>query len=194
MKAFHSFSMLILLFFGSQTAQAVYTELGVSYNYKKITYDEANNTESQGLTGSIAFYLWERVGLELAYTSSTAYKIEPTYDITSQTRERKTIQRSNIYEANLQYLLTPDRKATFQPFIKGGVAYISKKQELQIDNDFAQEVKPKPGFGPSVGVGMKVFLSETMSLRFGYDVVRTPIDDNTTADDITGRMGISWIL
>lgn len=186
--------MLILLFFGSQTAQAVYTELGVSYNYKKITYDEANNTESQGLTGSIAFYLWERVGLELAYTSSTAYKIEPTYDITSQTRERKTIQRSNIYEANLQYLLTPDRKATFQPFIKGGVAYISKKQELQIDNDFAQEVKPKPGFGPSVGVGMKVFLSETMSLRFGYDVVRTPIDDNTTADDITGRMGISWIL
>jgi hypothetical protein len=65
---------------------------------------------------------------------------------------------------------------------------------LQIDNDFAQEVKPKPGFGPSAGIGMKVFLSETLSLRFGYDVVRTPIDDDTTADDITGRMGISWIL
>ncbi len=187
-------SLLFLVALHSLPASAVYTELGVSYNYKKVTYDAANNTEQQGLTGSIAFYLWERVGLELAYTSSTAYKQEPTYDLTQQTRERKTIQRSNIYEANLQYLLTPDRKAMFQPFIKGGVAYISKKQELQIDNDFAQEVKPKPGFGPSIGVGMKVFFTESLSLRFGYDVVRTPIDENTTADDITGRMGISWIL
>lgn len=186
--------MLFVLAAAPSYSNAIYTELGVSYNYKKVTYDEANNTESQGLTGSISFYLWERVGLELAYTSSTAYKIEPTYDLTNQTRQRKTVQRSNIYETNLQYLLVADRKATFQPFIKGGVAYISKKQELQIDGDFSQEVKPKPGFGPSIGIGMKVFLSETLSLRFGYDVVRTPIDDNTTADDITGRMGISWVL
>lgn len=187
-------NILLLLCFQSVPAFAVYTELGMNYNYKKVTYDSANYTEQQGLTGSIAFYLWERVGLELATTNSTAYKIEPTYDQVNQTKERKTVQRSTIYEMNLQYLLTADRKAMFQPFIKGGVAYISKKQELQIDNDIPTTVSPKPGFGPSAGIGLKVFLTESFSLRFGYDVVRTPIDDNTTADDITGRMGVSWVL
>lgn len=187
-------ALFTFILFFSLKSHAVYTELGVSYNYKKITYGTNSKTESQGLTGSVAFYLWERVGLELAYTSSTAYKVEPTYDITAQTVERKTSQKSDIYEANLQYLLTNDRKATFQPFVKGGVAYISKQQEVQEDNGFPQVLKPKPGIGPSVGVGMKVFLSDTLSLRFGYDMVRTPIDENTTADDITGRMGLSWVL
>lgn len=183
-----------LIAFHPLQALAVYTELGINFNYKKITYDERNYTEQQGLTGSISFYLWERIGLELASTNSTVYKLEPTYDLTNQTKERKTVQRSNIYEMNLQYLLTSDRKATFQPFVKGGVAYINKKQEVQIDQNFPYEVTPKPGFGPSAGIGMKVFLSDSLSLRFGYDMVRTPIDENTTADDITGRFGISWVL
>lgn len=175
------------------SAQA-YTELSLSYNYKKVTFDAQNTSESQGLTGSVAFYMWDRVALELAYTNSLFVKTESEVATIGSTQTRTVTQKSDIFEANVQYLITPDRKATFQPFIKGGVAYITKKQNIQIDGDFPFEVRPQPGMGPSIGIGAKIFMTDTLSLRLSYDVVRTPIDGSTTADDASGRAGISWMF
>lgn len=190
------FAILIGLggLFSSLPAYALFTELSLSYSYKKTTFDEQNTSESQGTTTSISFYIWERVALEAAYTNSLYVKNESELAQVGSTSVRRVTQKSDIYEANLQYLLTSDRKATFQPYIKGGVAYISKRQEVQVDGDFPFEQRPTPGLGPSVGVGTKIFMTDSLSLRLSYDLVRTPIDGNTTADDINGRAGISWMF
>lgn len=172
----------------------MFTELGLSYNYKKVTFDENNNMESQGVTGSLAFFIWERVGFEVAYTNSLLIKKELQLPTPGSTSHRTTTQNADIYEFNAQFLLSPHRKATFQPFVKGGVAYISKRQQVQIDSDAPYEINIKPGVGPSAGIGMKIFFTETLSVRLSYDVVRTPIDSGSTADDVTGRAGISWIF
>lgn len=175
-------------------AHALFTEIGLSYNYKKITFDDSNNLESQGYTASVAFYVWERVALETAYTNSLLTKRELQYDGVGSTSKRTTTQKADIIEFNAQYLVTPDRKAAFQPYIKAGVAYISKRQQVQIDTGFPNSVEPKPGFGPSIGIGSKFFLTDQLSIRVSYDIVRTPVDNGTTADDLTGRAGISWLF
>lgn len=189
-----AFIILLSSILVSFPAHAIYTEVSLMYNYKKVTFDAQNTSESQGITSSVSFYLWDRVALEGSYTNSLFVKKESEVATIGSTQTRTVTQKSDIYEMNLQYLVTPDRKATFQPYIKGGVAFINKKQRIQIDGDFPFEVSPQPGMGPSVGIGTRVFVTEALSLRLSYDIVRTPIDGNATADDATGRAGISWMF
>lgn len=188
-------ALLLLVTVGfSVPAHAIFTEVGISYNYKKVTFDTQENIETQGYTGSIAFYVWERVALELAYTESLLAKRELQLPTPGSTSIRTTVQNSQIYELNAQYLLTADRKASLQPYIKGGAAYIIKSQQVQIDSNSPFSPPIPAGWGPSVGVGLKYFLTEALSIRLSYDVVRTPIDNGLTADDVTGRAGISWLF
>ncbi|MFN7730222.1 MAG: outer membrane protein [Bdellovibrio sp.] len=174
-------------------AQALFVEVGLSYNYMKRTFSELDKVENQSTTGSMAFYAWEQIAIELSYTNGLYVKKEKETSLTSSTAQRTTTQYSDIYEANLIYVFA-DKKATFQPYIKGGAAYIKKKQVVQIDNDVPFQMEPKPGFAPSYGFGMKFLLSESFAIKASYDAVRTPIDDSTAVDDITGRVGVSWIF
>ncbi len=181
-----------LLFFFSISAKAVYVELGINYAYKKSTYDSLNNTEQQSTTGSLSFYAWEQLGIELSYTNGLYVQKAKSYG-SSVALQRTTTQYSDIYGADLIYLLT-GKQSRFQPFIKGGAAYIRKKQVVQDDGQPANEAVPPAGMAPSYGVGLKYFLTESLAIRAGYDVIRTPIDSSTTVDDVTGRVGLSWIL
>jgi len=183
-------AFLVLCF--QPSAKAVYVELGINYAYKKSTYDNLNNTEQQSTTGSLSFYAWEQLGIELSYTNGLYVQKAKSYG-SSVALQRTTTQYSDIYGADLIYLLT-GKQSRFQPFIKGGAAYIRKKQVVQDDGQPANEAVPTPGVAPSYGVGLKYFLTESLAIRAGYDVIRTPIDSSTTVDDITGRVGLSWIL
>ncbi|GIL18284.1 MAG: hypothetical protein BroJett040_20350 [Oligoflexia bacterium] len=186
-------SILTLILFFTTTASALYTELGLNYNYKKTVIDSLNQTEQQGSTVSVSFYFWEHVALELSYTNSLYVKKERNDSATSSTSQRVTTQYADIYGTDLIYVLA-DKKAPFQPYIKGGGAYISKRQVSQVDNNPFSEAGPYKGWAPSYGVGLKFFLSETFAIRAGWDVVRTPIDNTSYADDLTGRVGVSWML
>lgn len=174
------------------SSKALYVELGVNYNYKKSTYDSLNNTEQQSTTGSISFYAWEQLGLELSYTNGLYVQKAKSYGSVTAL-QRTTTQYSDIYGADLIYLLT-SKKAPLQPYIKGGMASIHKKQIVQDDGQTANEVVPPSGVAPSYGVGFKFFLTESFAIRAGFDVIRTPIDDTTKVDDTAGRVGLSWIL
>ena len=82
----------------------------------------------------------------------------------------------------------------FQPYIKGGAAYIVKKQVVQIAGSTPYDVSPSPGWGPSYGVGAKLMVTDSLAIKASYDAVHTPVDDHTYADDITARAGVSWIF
>lgn len=192
MKRFFVLLTSSLLMLISNQAQAVFVELGINYAYKKSTYDGLNNTEQQSTTGSLSFYAWEQLGIELSYTNGLYVQKAKSYG-SSVALQRTTTQYSDIYGADLIYLLT-GKQSRFQPFIKGGAAYIRKKQIVQDDGQPANEAVPPAGVAPSYGAGLKYFLTESLAIRAGYDVIRTPIDSNTTVDDVTGRVGLSWVL
>jgi opacity protein-like surface antigen len=187
-----TFGCICLLLLISLTSSAVFVELGVNYSYKKSTYDGLNNTEQQSTTGSLSFYAWEQLGMEFSYTNGLYVQKAKSYG-SSTALQRTTTQFSDIYGMDLIYLIT-GKQTKFQPYIKGGAAYIRKKQVVQDDGQVPNEAVPPAGVAPSYGVGLKFFITESLAIRAGYDVLRTPIDNDSKVDDITGRLGLSWIL
>jgi opacity protein-like surface antigen len=171
-------------------AWALNTEIGINYNYKKSAFDAENNTEQQSATGSLSFYFWERVALELSYTNGLYVKKEKQPVVSSVMRT--TTQYSDIYGGDLIFVLS-DRKAAVQPYLKGGVAYVKIKQVVQDDGANPWELVYS-GYSPSYGVGFKFFLTESFALRASYDGIQTPTNDGTKVNDYTGRVGVSWMF
>ncbi|MEZ0390733.1 MAG: outer membrane beta-barrel protein [Pseudobdellovibrionaceae bacterium] len=185
-----NFIFSFLIIFSGPLALALQTELGINYNYKKSAFDGDNNTEQQSATGSISFYFWEKVALELSYTNGLYVKKEkqPTTDA----KLRTTTQYTDVYGMDLIYILS-DRKAIFQPYIKGGVAQVRVKQVVQDDGANPWDLTYQ-GLSPSYGIGFKFFLTEAFALRASYDGIQTPTNNDTKINDITGRVGVSWIF
>jgi hypothetical protein len=173
------------------SAFAVNTELGVNYSYKKSAFDSDNNSEQQSTTGSVSFYFWERVALETSYTSSLYVKKEkqPAY---ANAFLRTTTQYTDVYGADLIFIFA-DRKAPFQPYIKAGAAQVKVRQVVQDTGADAWEITYN-GLSPSAGVGLKFFLTEAFAVRASYDAIQTPVNNDTKVTDVTGRIGISWML
>lgn len=173
-------------------AHAFYTEVGINYSYKKSVLDSLNMIEQQTTTGSLSFYIWERVAVEFSYTNGLNVKKEKELASTTSNSQRITTQYTNIYESNLIYVFA-DRKTVFQPYIKGGGAYIQKRQVAQIDNTDPWEIT-QTGWAPGAGVGFKYLLTDSIGLKVSYDVLKTPVDNSTSIDDVMGRIGLSWIF
>lgn len=184
---------LIIFLMTTISAQAAFYEIGVSYNYMKRVFSPLDNIEGESTTGSVSFYAWERVAIELSYTNSIYIKREKESSLTSSTAQRTTTQYSDIYESNLIFVFA-DRKAVFQPYVKGGAAYIKKKQVASIDGTYSPAVEPTPGFAPAYGVGAKILISDSFAIKLSYDTVQTPVDDTNTANDINGRVGLTWMF
>lgn len=166
-------------------------ELGTSYTYKKSAFDATNNTEQQATTGSISFYFWERIALELSYTNGLYVRKEKQPDFVGAFL-RTTTQYSDIYGSDLIFILA-DRKAPFQPYLKGGGAYVNIKQVIQDDNNNPWEMKYS-GLSPSYGLGFKFFFTEALAIRTSYDVIETPVNNDVKVSEVSGRIGLSWML
>lgn len=146
--------------------------------------------ESELLTGSVSFFIWDHIAIESSYTKGMAMRKEK--DSTSNPT-RTIVQNTAVYGADL-VLTLGDRKATFQPFIKGGGAYIVKKQIVTDEGNPSFEINPTPGLAPSYGLGFKIKLTDTLSLTSGIDIWQSPLDDGSKTNDIATRSGISWIF
>ncbi len=181
-----------LLVVGSLKTEAMVTEVGISYSYKKSTFDEYNKIETQSSTASVSFYIWERVALELSYTNGLYTKNEKQPNLLGATL-RTTTQYTNIYGADL-ILVLADRNAVIQPFIKAGGAQVNRRQVVQDDNSGNPWEIKYSGISPSYGAGIKFALSQTFSIRASYDIIQTPVDDNTKVEELSGRIGLSWAL
>ncbi|MFN7455302.1 MAG: outer membrane beta-barrel protein [Pseudobdellovibrionaceae bacterium] len=175
----------------SVQASAVHSEIGLNYGYKKSYFDKENNVEQQSVTGSLSFYFWERVALELAYTNGLYVKKEKQPNSMSAFL-RETTQYTDVYEGGLIFVFA-DRKAPFQPYVKGGAAYVKRKQVVQDDGNNPWEV-PYSGTSPSYGIGFKFFLTQEFAIRASYDILETPVEGGSKVNDINGRIGISWVL
>ncbi|MEK2687502.1 outer membrane beta-barrel protein [Bdellovibrio sp. GT3] len=181
-------STLLLLF--SFSAQAINIELGAQYGYKTQSYDSNNYNQMESITGSLSFYLWERIALELSYTDAKSVVVSKAF---TADPKRTTIQNSQILGSDL-ILILADKKALFQPYIKGGLAQINRKQTIKIENQDTYENEPESAIAPSYGVGLKVALTQSMSLKFSYDIWQTPIGGDSKTNDSAIRAGLTWML
>lgn len=178
----------LLTFFIGLSAHALSTEVGVSYGYQKRTFNADNFYQSDSKSASLSFYFLERLALEMSYTDSFYESQE------ADTTSKRTIQQSSqISNASLIYMLT-GKNSAIQPFIKGGVAHITKNQIIKYENASAISIPESRGWAPSYGAGLKFLLTEKFSVRLSYDVWQTPLADGTSSDDTSFKAGLSWYL
>lgn len=169
-------------------------ELGVNYSYKKSTFDSDNTTEQQSTTGSVSIYLWKQVALEFSYTDGLFVKKEKNpNNAGSGNFLRITTVYSNIYGVDFIFIIADSKEAMVQPYVKLGAAQIKRRQVVQDDNNNPWEIN-YAGLAPSYGAGLKFLLTKEFAIRTSYDVLQTPVDNNTKIDEVNGRVGLSWIF
>jgi hypothetical protein len=173
-----------------QLSFAMSTELGLSYSRKKTSFDESNFFDSESTTGSASFYFMETVALELSYTEATGIRQEKA---SSTDSKRTIIQSTQVIGSDLIYVLA-GRQALLQPYIKGGGARISRKQEVQIEGFGTQTLEPEVALVPSYGAGLKIAVTSQLGIKFSYDAWQTPIGSGQTTSDNSIRAGVTWLF
>ncbi len=180
--------LISLTVFFSPTAYALMTELGLSYSFQKKTFNASNYYQSESKSASLSFYFLEKLALELSYTDGFYEGQE------SDSTSTRTIQQSTkMVDSSIIYMIL-DKKSIVQPYVKVGVANISKKQEIRYLNASVISIPESSGWAPSYGAGLKFVLSEKFSIRVGYDVWQTPLSDGTKSDDSAFKAGLTWFL
>jgi hypothetical protein len=183
-------ALAVSLLLSSSPAQAFFTEVGASYGRDKKTFDSNNYLDTESITASLSFYFWERVALELSYTDATALRTEKASPTDAQ---RNILQKSQIIGADLIWMLA-DRKDFFQPFVKGGGAQVSRRQQIDIEGFGTQVLSPETAIVPSYGFGLKLMITDSFSIKFSYNLWQTPIDGGQRTDDSSLKAGVSWIF
>lgn len=190
MKIISLYTTVILSLLYAFTAHAVYTELGGSYGYKTQTYDQNNNNKTETSTVSASLYFWEKIALELSYTEALSIVQAKAY---SSDPQRTIQQKSTVIGSDLIFGFS-ERKSLFQPYIKGGVAQITRSQITKIEGQDSYSNTPETGVAPSYGVGLKISLTDAIGLKFSYDSWKTPINSDVSTDDSAFKVGFTWIL
>lgn len=187
-------AIIILLL--SLKSFALLTELSVSYAQKKTYFNPDNYTNTESTTGSISLYFMEKLALELSYTDASVLREETIFDGTAL-KQQTSLQKVAVYGSDLIVMLA-DRKAVFQPYIKGGVAQIKKTLSNKTSSVLVYDTDPINSMSPSYGAGLKISITEAFGIKLSYDAWRTDSKDSTgrksTVEDSSVRAGITWML
>ena len=165
-------------------------ELSASYSVRNSSIDDNNYTKNESWTGSFAWYFLEMSAIELSYTKGLS---EQSLQASDETKSTKYFVDFEMYGADL--VLTLAKKSSFlQPYIRGGAAQL-KKQMYKKDpanGAITRYGDPVDETVPSYGVGLKINLTETFSLKGSYDRWRSGSNDDKETWDDAIKGGISW--
>lgn len=175
--------------FWSTTIFAGFVELGTTANYRKSTIDADNFQESISYTGSISYYFLESSALEVSYTSGYSQIV------VTPSGSNKTITETEFALIGLDLVLSMgSKKDPFQPYMKIGGAHISKKFFREVPGFGKQKIGEQKGTVPSAGIGLKLRLTNTFSIKVGVDAWTSPLDEEPVTVDYAGRAGLSWFF
>lgn len=177
---------------------AGFVEIGASVNYRRNSIDENNYSETTSYTGSVSYYFWERSALEMSYTSGLG-KLSTKADGVDSI-QRIQIAQFSMTSADIVLSLA-GREDPFQPYFKFGAGYVDKNIFLEDELTGRVLIKTQSGVVPSAGVGLKILLTKSLSIKLGLDAWTSPPDD-TNSDgsdrkntiDYAGRAGLSWMF
>lgn len=187
--------VFIALIFVSQSARAGFIEIGGSGSYRKSNIGTDSYDESTSITGSLSYYFDESSALELSYTDGINKRRigdgQPNGQLTNMSYKT----------AGLDFILTlGDRESTVRPYIKlGGVYIMEKKITGQYwQNGIVYPASPREdpaALVPSAGIGFKLSLTKTWSLKVGVEAWSSrSISEQPVTIDYSGRVGLSWMF
>lgn len=187
---------MIFILLLSVKSFAILTEFSVSYAQKKTFFNADNYNNTESTTGSVSFYFMEKLALELSYTNASVLREETIFDGTAL-KQQTSLQKIAVYQSDL-ILMLADRKATFQPYVKGGLAQIKKTLSNKTSEVLVYDTDPINSLSPSYGAGIKISITEAFGLKFSYDAWRTDSKDSlgrkSAVEDSSVRAGITWLL
>lgn len=181
------------LFFVGQTVLAMTTEVGFQYGRKKTSFDSDNYLDSESVTSSLSFYFMEKIALEVSYTDAKGVREEKVISNGRIIQQQTVVQRTQVIGTDLIFVLM-DRKSVIQPYIKGGVAQITRKQEVKVATLDTYVLEPEKATVPSYGAGLKIRLTDTFGIKFSYDAWQTPVGGGAVTQDSQIRAGVTWML
>ncbi len=188
------FSLLFTMIISS-VAQAGFVEVGASGTYRKQNVGADIFSENYSLTGSISYLFDEMSAIELSYTEGYGRTVVGAA-ASGATKELV----SSATMASLDFVYTfGDKGAMLRPYLKAGAGYLIKKELTEViaggfPNRTYQE---DTGFVPSAGIGFRLALTQTLSLKIGVDGWSSqPIgaENRNSKIDYAGRAGISWLF
>ncbi len=167
-------------------------EVGYTYSTRSSRIDADNYSKSNSHTGSFSWYFLEMSALELSYTDG-----EGILSVKSPDTDEVTlyISEMQMYGADLVVSFAK-RDSFFQPFVKGGVAALKKRIFRKLESGQVDKVGETDGFEqvPSYGVGFKIMITKTMSLKASYDRWRSSKQGDSDIWDEAVRAGMSWMF
>ena len=191
--------LLVLILLFSQPLLAGYYELGFSGSYRKLNLPSEGEQESfdstVSYTASLAYYFAEMAATEINYTKGQSERF-----VAGQTADSRTTYDFSLIGFDL-ILTFAKRQDPFVPYLKAGVAYFYEKQ---VTYDFLDGTTGAPldsntipldrTFVPSVGFGLKIRFTRTMSFKVGVESWTAESLNSDPQWDVAGRAGISWFL
>lgn len=169
------------------SAQAGIVEVSVSTSLRNSKIDDNNSVESQSYTGAVSYYFMAMSALELSYTKGTS--IQKAYT------GLETLKfKSNFTYLGADLIFTlGDKSSVLQPYIKGGIAKISKEITIVTETSATTNQEPDKT-ALSSGLGIKIGLTQSLSIKIGVDAWLTKNDSGEQTIDYAGRGGISWLF
>lgn len=178
--------------FSSTLSWAGIVELGVSGSYKKSNINDENYKVEDSLSGTISYYYGEMSAIELSYTKGTERN---TYTVTGSTSTLSTY--STIMGLDLVFSFA-GREASFQPFVKAGIAQLKKEVYFKSQNLPEEKLPGFEGTVPSAGIGFRLRITKSTSFKVGVDAwtVKNKNNDNTSSNELdhAARLGLSWMF
>ncbi len=173
--------------------QAGIFEFGLSGSYRQSTVDEYNRYDVKEIGASLSYYFWAQSAIELSYT--TRLTVKTVGSLAVHTEEQI---EEGFYGADF-ILSLADAKAPIRPYLKVGAVFIHKKDFYQILDNNGQVSSPtyvpfNDGWAPSAGAGIKIGLTETMSLKLGAETWNMTLANGQKSYDYSGRIGLSWLF
>ncbi|MCB0415811.1 MAG: outer membrane beta-barrel protein [Bdellovibrionales bacterium] len=182
------FLSAIVLFISTPCLAGIF-EFSLSTSFKNSNIDANNYTKSTSNTASVSYYFGSMSAIEYSYTSGeTLQAAKPTGGETIILRSTSTIHGLDLVFS------FAERGAALQPFVKAGAATIVRKNFYSTDSIPELETPGYSGTVPSVGVGVKIQLTKTFSIKAGLD--GWSIDNSKPLNewDHAGRVGVSWLF
>lgn len=191
------FFLGLLLLFSFQT-YAGFMEVGASVNYRKTAIDENNFSDSTSYTGSFSYYFWERSAVEFSYTSGLG-KLSTKAPGAGEIKQVQIVQFSMT---SLDLVLSlAGKEDPFQPYIKLGGGYVDKQFFKENELEGRRLTHEQSGIVPSAGAGIKIGLTQHLSIKLGIDAWTSPMndkdengEDRKSEIDYAGRAGLSWLF
>jgi hypothetical protein len=185
--------VFVATFFAPTISRAGIWEIGASGSYRRQNIDKDAVDEAQSITGSLSYYLNEQSAIELSYTDGTSKRsINP--DVVNG-----HITMSIYKSIGLDFIYT-FTGGNIRPYIKAGTQYLLEKKivdQYRIASGAFNEnvVENSPTLVPSAGLGFKMGLTNSLSLKAGIDAWTSDgLSVQPVRIDYAGRVGLSWMF